>query len=140
MWGTAAGTAEVPVLDVYGTEGVLRFPNPNNFGDPAWVRPYHDHQPEPVPVEIEGSRQPAGWPANLRGLGVADLADAVVAGRPPRASGQLGCHVVDAIAGLVTAAETQASVELQTACVPPDPISDDERSRLILGLGPQAKE
>ena len=126
-WGSAH-RHEIPVLDVYTESGVVRFGNPNNFGDPAFVR--HHEDPAGQWQEIPGSRQPAEWLHNRRGLGVAEMADAIAAGRTPRASGELACHVVDVIASLVAAAESGRNVTLSTACTRPELLSDQERGHL----------
>lgn len=125
-WGTDR-RGEVPVLDVYGSEGVLSFPNPNNFGDAAFARSYDDS----TPTELPGSRQPADWPRNLRGLGVAEMAAALSDGRPPRASGELAVHVVDIVAGLVESADTGRRVTLTTTCTPPPQMPAELRTELI---------
>lgn len=126
-WGSTY-RHEVAVLDVYTESGVARFANPNNFGDPAFVRRYAD--PAGQWQEIPGSRQPAEWLHNRRGLGVAEMADALAAGRTPRASGQLALHVVDVIESLIKAAESGRNVKLTSTCQRPEPLSDDERGRL----------
>ncbi|QGN33758.1 Gfo/Idh/MocA family protein [Microlunatus sp. Gsoil 973] len=129
-WNSAY-RSEIPVLDVYTESGVLRCANPNNFGDPAFVRDHDD--PAGQWREIPGSRQPADHPRNLRGLGVAEMAEALAAGRPPRASGELACHVVDVIESLVNAAQAGSSVTLTSTCHQPEPLSDDERKHLDPG-------
>lgn len=125
-WGSDH-RSEVPVLDVYGSSGVLAFPNPNNFGDPAFVKPYDGIAPE----ELPGSRQPADWPRNLRGIGVIELALALQEGRTPRTNAAPAAHVVDIIAGLVESAETGKRVDLTTTCTPPDPVPADLLTRLV---------
>jgi predicted dehydrogenase len=129
-WNSAY-RSEIPVLDVYTESGVLRCANPNNFGDPAFLREHSD--PAGHWREIPGSRQPADDPRNLRGLGVAEMAEALANGRTPRASGDLACHVVDVIESLVNAARAGRSVALTSTCTPPEPLSDDERKRLDPG-------
>ncbi|MFD2081853.1 Predicted dehydrogenase [Actinopolymorpha cephalotaxi] len=125
VWGTDH-PREVPVLTVYGSDGELAAPNPNNFGDPAYVRRYgEDWQ------EVPGSRQPADLPHNLRGLGVGELAAAVRAGRAPRAGGDIACHVVELITGLVHSARTGERVELTTTCTPAPPLPAEERAALL---------
>jgi predicted dehydrogenase len=125
-WGTSR-RGEVPVLDVYGSAGVLSFPNPNNFGDPAYIRAYDDTDR----TELPDSRQPADWPRNLRGLGVAEMAIALTAGRTPRAAGDLAVHVVDIVAGLVESADTGRRVTLTTTCAAPEPMPAELRKELI---------
>lgn len=117
-WGTAH-RGEIPVLTVYGTEGILHVPNPNNFGDPGFAQRYGESEQ----TELPGSRQPEDWPRNLRGLGVAELALAVREGRAPRTSGDIACHVVDIVAGLVQSAATGGHVKLTTTCEPAPELS-----------------
>ena len=126
-WGSTH-RSEIPVLDVYTDSGVLRCANPNNFGDPAYVR-RHD-QPVGEWLEIPGSRQPSDQAPNLRGLGVAEMAGALASGRRPRASGDLACHVVDVIESLVNAARSGQSVSLTSSCEQPEPLFDEERLHL----------
>ncbi|GAB3921467.1 oxidoreductase [Microlunatus endophyticus] len=126
-WGSSF-RHEVPVLDVYTQSGVVRFANPNNFGDPAFLRLHED--PAEQWQEIPGSRQPADWLYNRRGLGVAEMAAAIAVGRTPRASGQLACHVVDVIESLIKAAESGQSVTLTSTVQQPEPLSDAERRQL----------
>jgi predicted dehydrogenase len=127
-WGSAH-RREVPVLDVYAESGVLRFSNPNNFGDPSFIR-QHD-EPDGDWREIPGSRQPAEWSSNLRGLGVAEMADAVSTGRRPRADGTLACHVVDVIESLIRSSTSGQRAILSTTCQPPEPVSDDDRNSYL---------
>jgi predicted dehydrogenase len=80
----------VPNIEVYGSEATLSVPDPNLFDGPillgrgdAW---------EELPVRHATGRG--------RGVGVADLAEAVEEGREPRASGDLALHVLDAMCAL----------------------------------------
>lgn len=125
-WG-ADYRHEVPVLTVYGTEGVLQAPNPNNFGDPAFTRKHGETEW----TEVPDSRQPERWPRNLRGLGVGEMALAIKEGRKPRSSGELGCHTVEVIEGLVRSAETGQRVELTTRCEPAEPFDAGTRDDLL---------
>ncbi|MFC4242003.1 Gfo/Idh/MocA family protein [Gryllotalpicola reticulitermitis] len=120
---------EIPVLDVYGSSGVLRFANPNNFGDPAFVRTHE--QPEGTWAELPDSRQSSDHAFNLRGLGVSDLAAALAAGTPPRASGQLACHVVDVVSAVIRSSESGERVALTTTFDSPAPLSADDRNSYI---------
>lgn len=124
-WGTEH-RSEVPVLDMYGTSGVLAFPNPNNFGDAAFARSYGEREWE----ELPGSRQPEDWPRNLRGLGVIEMAHALREGRTPRTNGDLARHVVDIIAGLVESADSGKRVDLTTTCTTPEPVPADVLAQL----------
>lgn len=124
-WGTEH-RSEIPVLDVYGTNGVLAFPNPNNFGDAAFVQNYGEREW----VELPGSRQPADWPHNLRGLGVIEMALALREGLTPRTNVDLAGHVVDIVASLVESADTGRRVDLTTTCAVPEPVPADVLAQL----------
>jgi hypothetical protein len=80
---------------------------------------------------LPGSRQPDRWRHNLRGLGVAELALAIQEKRKPRAGGDIACHVVDLVAGLVRSADTGERVQLSTTCAPPEPLPAGIRDQLI---------
>lgn len=58
-----------------------------------------------------------------RGLGAADLADAVAEGRTPRASAALACHVLDVCDALLRSAKTGAFVEVSSACQRLEPLA-----------------
>lgn len=75
-------------LELYGTDGTIIIPDPNHFGG-----------------EIEVARTGGEWEqveshhaygdGNYRILGVADMAQAILADRPHRASGALAYHVLE---------------------------------------------
>jgi predicted dehydrogenase len=75
-------------LVLYGSEGTLRLPDPNTFGGPLELLRAGTDAWEPIDL-IEG------YTDDSRGLGVSDLARALRTGQPPRASGDLGFHIVD---------------------------------------------
>lgn len=87
-------------LVIYGTEGSLALPDANAFGgDVVLRRGGADTAPENVVYTSRGARE-------TRGLGIDELAASLSAGRPHRASGELGLHVLEvADAAARTAAE-----------------------------------
>ena len=118
-WGDRP-TGEVPILEVFGTEGVLCLPNPDTFsavarwrrhGELSWRRVTEAHQ-----SSVRGP--------NLRGLGVEDLAQAIRYGRTPRAAADVAHHVVEIIETLSRTEPTGDRVggRLQTACRKPRPV------------------
>lgn len=125
-WGTEHRT-EVPSVHVYGTKGDLSVPNPNVFGEASSVRLYS----EPAAQVVEGSVQPPDWPRQQRGLGVAEMAEAIREDRQPRAAGDLAAHVVEVIEGVLAAAEQGHAVDLKTGFVLPPPLEAAERARLL---------
>ena len=53
------------------------------------------------------------------GLAVADMAEAIAAGRPHRASGELGAHIVEILAAAHEARQQRRPVELHSEFEPP---------------------
>src|SRR5262249_4630219 len=88
---------ETPCIEIYGTEGTLSVPDPNGFGGPVRVRRSHSSDWHELP-------RTQGFAENSRGIGVADMAAAIETGRPHRASGELGFHVLDLMEGFHAAA------------------------------------
>jgi predicted dehydrogenase len=101
--------AQLPRIEVYGTEGSLSVPDPNNF-DGA-VRIFRDDW---VDLPVLG-----GYPGAGRGFGVSDMARSIVDGTPHRASGALAYHVLDVMECLLRAAETGTSVTIGSTCERP---------------------
>src|SRR5215216_2788042 len=77
-------------IDLYGTEGTLSLPDPNTFGGPVRLWRSDENAWTEVPLTHP-------YTQNSRGLGLADMAQALRSGRRPRASGELGLHVLDVI-------------------------------------------
>ena len=96
-------------IEVYGTEGTLSVPDPNAFEGEVSVRRLGDQAWAPL------DPRPATIPQQ-RGIGLAEMVWATGAGRPHRASGDLALHVVDVMAGAITAAEERRTVDLTTTC------------------------
>ena len=114
IWG-----ADLPKLQVYGTEGVLNAPDPNTFGGPISANLHADKGAwRDVPVAAEHAD---GHP-NQRGVGVIDLVRAAAEGRPNRASGVLALHVLDVLQSVADSAAGGRHIELSSTCERPDPL------------------
>jgi predicted dehydrogenase len=83
--------ANLPRIEIYGSAGSLSVPDPNTFGGPVRIRLAGEGEWRDVPLTH-------GFTENSRGLGVADMAHAIRAGRPHCASGELAYHVLDVMA------------------------------------------
>ena len=101
-------SSNLPRIEIYGSEGSLSVPDPNIFGGVVQVRRAgSDHWSE-VPL-THGS-------AMRRGIGVADLAHAIIGGRPQRASGAMAYHVLDIMQAIVESSATGQHVMLESTC------------------------
>jgi predicted dehydrogenase len=100
----------MPRLEIYGTEGTVQCPDPNDFDGAVRVWTAKTGKWEDVPVA----------PSPLqRGLGVADLADALHTGRPHRASGDLGLHVLEVMESFHVSSDSGRRHDLQSTCAQP---------------------
>jgi predicted dehydrogenase len=80
-------SANLPRIEIYGSEGSLSVPDPNTFGGLVKVRRAGEKKWSKVPLTHSAE---VG-----RGIGVADMAYALASGRAHRASGALALHVLD---------------------------------------------
>jgi predicted dehydrogenase len=111
-------------LEVAGTLGTAVLPDPNRFDGPTLLHLLGAASPSELPAEGH---------AASRGTGVLELARAIRAGAPERASGALAYHVLDAMQAIEESAADGRSVLLQsTADIPPAlPIDWDPYARTL---------
>ncbi|MBC8160576.1 MAG: Gfo/Idh/MocA family oxidoreductase [Roseiflexaceae bacterium] len=102
----------LPNLQIYGTEGTLMLPDPNTFGGP--VRLWNTATPEVREIELSHE-----YSDNSRGIGVADMVEAIQTGRPHRASGELAYHVLDLMHAFHDASREDRHVTMQWSCARP---------------------
>jgi predicted dehydrogenase len=99
----AHGTMEVPVSGFDGPTRLLREPGPDS--------------------EWETIAPPGA--ARDRGAGVLEMARAIRAGRPPRASGQLAFHVLDVLLAIEESAASRRPVAVTSTADPVPPLDED---------------
>ena len=109
------GEADLPFIEIYGTEGTLRAPDPNGFGGRVEIRRAGSSAWEEVPLSF-------GYTGNERGIGVIDLARAIAEGRPHRASGRMAYHVLEAMQGMLDASAEGRHVRLSGFDGRPEPM------------------
>ena len=106
---------KLPNIEIYGTEGSLRLPDPNYFPGKVLLRtPDGDDF-----VEVE-CKHP--YNQDSRGVGVADMAVAIAHRRPHRAAGEMGAHVVEIINALHKSSDEGRRIDLRTTCPQPEPL------------------
>lgn len=126
--------SDTPRLEIYGEEGTLCIPDPdpvfgaNIFGGPVLYRHRETsrwtHQPRPTGRDDwQVAENDFGFNDNARGLGLLDMAYAARMNRPPRASGALAQHVLEAMVNILSSAEQGgAMIPLSTTCERPAPL------------------
>jgi predicted dehydrogenase len=112
----------LPPIEVYGTRGSLHAPDPNRFGGVVSVRRAGVKEWSELPLTHH-------YDENSRGIGLAEMAYAMRARRPQRASGALTYHVLDVMHAIEEASEAGRHIEIASTC---------ERPRALpLGLLPE---
>jgi len=102
----------LPFIEIYGTEGTMRVPDPNTFGGPVYVRRLWANDWSEIPLLKEYSE-------NSRGLGVTDMAEAIEKNSPHRASAELCIHVLEVMHGIHEASDSGKYYKLKTKCARP---------------------
>jgi predicted dehydrogenase len=119
----AAGSGH-PNLELYGTAGTLRVPDPNTFGNeptiktsdnPGWtvlpyVNPYSD---------------------NTRILGLVDMLQAIEEKREHRCSAELAYHVLDVMFAFEEASKAGKRIKIESTCARPAPMKTGTNKGLI---------
>ena len=94
-------------IEIYGTKGSLLVPDPNRFGGDVmlaqtggdWAVQPHTH---------------AHTDGEFRSIGVAEMAAAILANRPHRASGALALHVLEAMEAFQHSSDQGRRITLET--------------------------
>jgi predicted dehydrogenase len=105
--------ANLPHIEIHGTEGSLSVPDPNTFA--GEVALFDRNEWHPVPPT-------AGHPTAGRGTGVADLATALKTNTPHRANAELAYHVLDVMETLLKATKATTTEHLNSTTARPTPM------------------
>jgi predicted dehydrogenase len=132
-----------PAIELYGTEGSLRVPDPNFFGGHVEITErggdWRSVDSSEMPLGAANWRSPNWAPdapsrANYRALGLADLASAVLNGTPHRSSGRLGLHVLEVMHSILEGAATGQPMAITTTLERPAILEDADAAGLWKGL------
>lgn len=140
--------SQLPLLEIFGTEGSLSVPDPNMFcgditlcsGKKMQEMVGQVTQPHPAKIIAMVTRKgeciqkmeplfPADPDAhcNMRGMGVSDMAQALIDGRSSRLSADMSRHVAEALAAFEIASETGKVYHMTTSCERPEPMVSDAK-------------
>lgn len=106
-------------LEIYGTKGTLRVPDPNGFGGPVMLLRPEDGSFREIPLVFE-------YKDNCRGLGLADMAKALREGRDMRANGQQALHVLEIMTAFEKSSHEGKLLTLETAYERKAAMSEDK--------------
>jgi predicted dehydrogenase len=117
-------------IELHGTEGSLRLPDPDTFGGTLALSDKGASWEEISTADsLHGQ---INWPfnapdrANYRMIGVADLANAIATGGKPRASGDLALHVLEVMEAILEAGATGKAIYIPQGGAQPAALSENE--------------
>ena len=93
-------------VEVSGTKATIQFPDPNGFDGESVIFDGTDD---------DGRAVPAVGSFATRGTGVAELAQAIRAGRPERAAGEQAFHVLDVMVAIAESATRGETVAVESS-------------------------
>lgn len=104
----------LPRIEIYGTRGTLRVPDPNTFGGPVELWLETDREWRAVPLAYSSEVE--------RGIGLADMMQAAQDDRPHRASGQLAYHALEVMMAFNQSSESGTHVAIESRPDRPEPL------------------
>jgi predicted dehydrogenase len=123
VWAT-----NLPYIELYGSQGSLSIANPDEFdGWPRLRRVGAEEleQPPPPPGTVEWSSIPLAQPGDVRrGIGIADIAEAIREDRPHRAGGAFAYHVLEVLLALAGSGGDDRVVSIESRCERPAPLRE----------------
>lgn len=131
----------MPRLEIYGTKGTICLDDidpvdgPNLFGGKVLLRTADNYRwkglprQQPLPdwdeVPVAHSFNELSHRKNSRGIGLVDMAYAILNGRVARASGQLGLHCLEVMEGMLISAAERRFYPLRSTCQRPQALAID---------------
>ncbi len=101
----------MPDIEIYGTEGSLKVPDPNSFGGSVKLATREERQFTDVPLISKYSE-------NSRGLGISEMILAINEKRTNNASGELALHVLEIMEAFLKSSESGAPVFIESVPSP----------------------
>ena len=99
--------SHLPNIEIYGSEGSLRVPDPNTFGGPVQLRKPGMNNWENVGIDF-------AYQENSRGIGVSDMACAILSKRTHRAHGDMANHVLEIMCAIHDSNDSDKIITLDT--------------------------
>jgi len=109
-------------FSVYGSNGVLRLTDPNQFGGEVQLLPVNRgswDMPQPRVLAPVSSLSD-----NCRGIGPQEMALAILEGRPNRAGKEMAYHVLDTLSAILESGKDGAFHTVASTCTRPEPMAE----------------
>lgn len=106
---------DLPFLEIHGTKASLSMPDPNTFGGPLRLFDRSVNEWMEVPIELP-------YAENSRSVGLADMARAILANHPHRASGGMAYHVLDVMEAVYDSARVGRFMDIESSMDRPAPM------------------
>lgn len=119
VMGTYMMNAETTLLDmadfrIYGTKGTLLLANPNNFGgEVTFVPNKRARENEYIKLEPVSDLN-----EELRGIGPAEMADAISRGCTAHTDASVGIHVLDIVSTIMKSSKSGKKEPVESTCKP----------------------
>ncbi len=111
-------------FEIYGSKGTLIVPDPNYFGGEVKLFRPEDGEYKSMPLLYD-------YKENSRGLGLADMANAVRDGRKARADYEQTLHVLEVITSFDKSSEKQAYLPLKTSYTPAEAMKNNPMTGIL---------
>lgn len=118
-------------MELYGQAGTLHVPDPNFFGGEVRMTEKGAFVNIPDAWSHPFAKANDGIRANYRTAGLADMAQAILAGRPHRCSLEFSLHVVDVMTSILKSGETRQFITMETSCDRPEALGPDAAQGLL---------
>lgn len=105
----------MPCIELYGTLGSLKVPDPNCFGGPVLCATKEDNNYREIPLL-------SAYSENSRGIGVSDMALGIKQKITHCANGQQGLHVLEIMEAMAKSNQTKSWISIQSKYTPSAPI------------------
>jgi predicted dehydrogenase len=105
--------SKLPRIEIYGSLGTMSLPDPNYFNGPVLIKRHDAQVWSEMPLAF-------GYTDNMRGIGAADMAAAIIGGRPHRANGDMTFHVLDIMQGIIESSEQGRHYAAVSTCSRPE--------------------
>jgi predicted dehydrogenase len=105
-----------PCLEVYGTEGTLQCPDPNSFNGEVKLWTTKNKSWENILLTHNGDTG--------RGIGLADMANAIKNNKPHRMSGDLGLHIVEVMEAFHASSKAGKKIAIKSKVKQPEALPE----------------